>query len=443
MKKFFLFLLSFLLCFLGLGGNCLAAAYTPNFDLKARAVYLVNLDSEMVICEQNADEKIEPSALAQLMTVVLALERVEHPESAMATMRGYIQDEMYRQNVSLGGIRLAGLYKNEEISIKNLTYAVMIRDANEAAMMIADYIGDGSVPYFVEMMNGRAAELGMNNTKFTSPHGLPDPESYTTAKDMAILARHAMTLPGFEALMNATTYDGGPTNVNEHLNWSTTNRLLVGSSPYYNSAVSGIKTAYHQTLGSYAVTLAKKNGYSYLAVLMASAGADTVSDNDAFSAFDETNRLYNWAFSTFRVKTLLEKGKSFGELPLRLAWGKDFLRIMSADNFTALIPDAIEASSIQYDLVLPEYVQAPVEKGQLIGEVRLVLAGERIGVVGVVSAESAQASRALLLLDRLLGLTRTYWFKFIVIFLVVLILLYLALMIVRNRNRRRYGRRRR
>lgn len=64
------------------------------------------------------------------MTVVLALEKVENPENAMATMRGYIQDEMYRQNVSLGGIRLAGLYKDEEISIQKLMYAVMIRDAN-------------------------------------------------------------------------------------------------------------------------------------------------------------------------------------------------------------------------------------------------------------------------------------------------------------------------
>ena len=118
----------------------------------AESVYLINLDSDMVICEQNADKPIEPSSLAQLMTVVLALEKVENPENAMATMRGYIQDEMYRQNVSLGGIRLAGLYKDEEISIQKLMYAVMIRDANEAAMMIADYVGDGSVPYFVEMM---------------------------------------------------------------------------------------------------------------------------------------------------------------------------------------------------------------------------------------------------------------------------------------------------
>ena len=130
MKKFFLFLFVLVFCTSTIGGRCLAAAYTPNFDLAAESVYLINLDSDMVICEQNADKPIEPSSLAQLMTVVLALEKVENPENAMATMRGYIQDEMYRQNVSLGGIRLAGLYKDEEISIQKRMYAGMIRDSN-------------------------------------------------------------------------------------------------------------------------------------------------------------------------------------------------------------------------------------------------------------------------------------------------------------------------
>ena len=248
-----------------------------------------------------------------------------------------------------------------------------------------------------------------------------------------------MTLPGFSDLISVTAYDGGPTNINEHLNWSSTNRLLVNSSPYYNRFVSGIKSGYHQTLGSYAVSLAKRDGYSYLLVVLASTGVDqTGKDNSMFSVFEESNRLYSWAFETFRVKTLLEKGKSFGEVPLKLSWGKDFLRIMSADNFTALIPDAIESSSIQYTLDLPAYINAPIKKGDLVGQVRLILADEQIGVVAVVAAEDADVSRALLLFETLLGVTRTFWFKFIVILLIVLILIYITLMIIRNRNRRRY-----
>ena len=81
MKKFFLFLFVLVFCTSTIGGSCLAAAYTPNFDLAAESVYLINLDSDMVICEQNADKPIEPSSLAQLMTVVLALEKVENPEN--------------------------------------------------------------------------------------------------------------------------------------------------------------------------------------------------------------------------------------------------------------------------------------------------------------------------------------------------------------------------
>lgn len=439
MKKFSTFCIALLLCLATLCTQVGAAAYNPSFDPAAQAVYLINLDSEMTIYEKQADKKIEPSSLAQLMTVVLALENVKNPTDEMVTMKSYIQDEMYRQGVKLGRIRLAGLYKNETLSVEKLLYAVMLPDANEAAMMLADYIGDGSVPYFVELMNKRAAELGMKDTHFTSPHGLPDPESYTTARDMAILARHAMALPGFSPLISVTAYNGGPTNINQTLNWSSTNRLLVSSSPYYNRFASGVKSGYHQTLGSYAVSMAKRDGYSYLLVVLASTGVDEAGkDNSTFSAFAESNRLYSWAFDTFRVKTLLEKGKNFGEVPLKLSWGKDFLRIMSADNFTALIPDAIEASSLQYSLDLPTYVNAPIKRGDLVGQVRLILADEQIGVVGIVAAEEADVSRSLLLLDTLLGVTRTFWFKFILILLIVLILLYITLMIVRNRNRRRY-----
>lgn len=439
MKKLCSLIISLMFCLLVLTPRAQAAAYTPPFDLSAKAVYLMNLDSDMVIYEKNAQTRIEPADFAKLMTVVLALEQVDDPAGVTVAMKTYIQEEMYRRRIELGSIRLAGLYKGEELSVEKLLYAVMLPSANEVAMMLADYLGDGSVPYFVEQMNKRAQELGMADTHFTSPHGLPDPESYTTAYDVFLLARHAMSLPGFAELIGVNYYNGGPTNLQETLHWNTTNRLIVPSSPYYNGAVEGIKEAYHPTLGSAVVSMAKKDGYRYFAVLIGCTSADAAGKNtSSTAAFEETNRLYGWAFDTFRVKTLLEKGKSFGEVPLRLSWGKDFLRVMSAESFTALIPDAIEVSSIRYELELPSYVKAPVEKGQLIGEVRLILADEQIGRVGVVSAESAEISRALLLLDKLTALTGTFWFKFIVVLLLVLIIVYVALMVVRNRNRRRY-----
>lgn len=441
MKKFAVFVLAAALCAVGLCAPVAvgAATYAPSFEVTAPAVFMLNLDSEMLIYDKNADTRLQPGPLAQLMTVVLAMEKVADPENEIVTLKSYIEDEIYTYNRSLGGVRLAGLYRNEQISVKNLLYAVMLRDANEAAAMLGDYVGDGSVPYFVQMMNERAAELGMQNTHFTSPHGLPDENAYTTARDMAILAQHAVQLPGFEEIAATINYDGGPTNINDSLQWNTTNRMIVSTSPYYNRSAIGVKGGYVRTLGSYAITMAKRDGYTYLLVVMASNGLDANGKADpVYSAFTESSALMSWAFSTFRVKNLLEKGRGFGEVPLRLSWGKDFLRVMSADNFTALIPDAIEASSVKFILELPEYVEAPIEKGTLIGQVRLELAQEELGVVGLIAAESAEASRSLILLETLIGITRTFWFKFCVVFLLGLIVAYIVLMVVRNRNRRRY-----
>jgi D-alanyl-D-alanine carboxypeptidase len=438
MKRFLKRVVCFALCVALMTATAAAATYQPSFSLSAKRVLLLNLDSNMTIYEKDADEPIEPSLLAQMMTAILVIEQIDDLDNTMLSMSAVVQDEMYTKNIELDGIRLSGLYKGEQISARKLLYSMIVRDANDAAMMFAEYLGDGSIKYFTELMNKRAAELGATHTNFTNPTGLADTDSYTTARDVAIIAQYAITLPVFEEMMNTTFYDGGPTSSHDTLYWNTTNKLLVSSSDYYNSAVQGIKTGWHDDLGSYAVTLARKNGYTYLAVVMGCSAAD---ETEAFNAaFTETNQLYQWAFQTFSVKTLLEKGKSFGELPLRLgANSKDFLRVMAADNFMALIPTEIEVSSIRYDLRLPASVNAPVEEGDLIGEVHLILADEEIGVVAVVASESAAASNALQALDRITSLMRTFWFKFAVVFIVLLVALYVAATIVRNRSRSRYG----
>lgn len=443
MKKFAALFFSALFCLAALSPAAGAASYSPSFEVGAESVYLYSLDSDRMIYEKNADKRMQPAELAQIMTVILTLEQVPDPDSAMVTMKGYIQDEMYRQNIALGGIRLAGLLKGETLSVRKLLYAVMLPSANEASAMLADYVGDGSIPYFVEMMNQKAAEIGAVNTHFTNPHGLPDAGSYTTAYDMYLIVRYAMELDGFADLLEPQSYDGGPTNLHDSLVWSASNKLVRTQSPYYNSGAFGVKSGYHAAEGACIAAAAKKDGYTYLLIVFGAKGLDgTGQDLGSDAAFAQANSLLRWAFDTFRVKTLVEKGKSFGEVPLKLAWGKDFVRLMGAEGFTALIPEEIEASSITYDLVLPSYIKAPVERGQQIGEVRLLLAGEVIGRVGLVSAETVEVSRLLLLGDTLLGMTRTFWFKFIVVFLTVLAVLYVVLMVARNRDRRRYRRRR-
>lgn len=414
-----------------------AAEYTPDFEVSAASVYLINLDADKVIYQKNAHQPIAPASLTKLMTAILALENCEDLDGTTVALKGYIQNEMYIKNISLGGISLSGLLQGDTLSMRELLYAIMLPSGNEAAMMIADEIGDGSVPYFLEMMNERARQLGAVNTTFKNVNGLPDEGNVTTAYDMYLLARHAMTLPGFMDIASSFYYYGGTNKLGQPLHWNTTNRMIVPSSTSYYAPIKGIKTGTTEESGFCFISTASKNGYNYMAVVMGVPFEKNVSENPVFPL---TRKLYEWCFNTFSVKTLLERGKSFGEASLKLAWGKDHVSLMSNENFAALIPTAISISSVVYEPVLPEVVKAPVKVGDAVGYVRIILAGEEIGQVMLVASEDVEASRLLIVLDKLYTMTLSFWFKFAVAFVVISAVLYIALMIIRNRNRRRYGR---
>jgi D-alanyl-D-alanine carboxypeptidase (penicillin-binding protein 5/6) len=424
------------LCLLLLPFGAYAAAYSPPFETDAVSVYFINLASDDVIFEKDSLLPVDPQGLAQLMTVILTLENVSSPEAEMVSMKPSIENDMYTRSLELGKIRLAGLYRNETLSVDRLIYAVMITGANEAAAMLADYVGGGSIDYFVEMMNRRAKELGAADTHFTTPHGLPDEKAVTTAQDMAKIARHAMHIPALEKYLNVSFLDGGPTDRQEHLYWNTTNRLLVKTSEFYNPSITVLKESFSLSGGGHLLSFAERSGYSYLLAVMGCKSLNAQGqDVSSTSSFSDTNRLFGWAFDTFRVKVLLEKGRSFDEIPLKMNLKKDFLRVMSAEGFSMLVPDAIEASSVKFELSLPDYVRAPIAKGDFIGEVTLILADEVIGRIDVISAETVEASRALLLLESVIGVTRTFMFKFSAIFLLILIIAYTALAIISNRSR--------
>ncbi len=442
MKRFISSFLVFIILTGFLSFTSMADSYTPPFEVNAQSVYMANLDSNMMIYEKSADSKVSCDILSQLMTIVLSIENIENPQSTQISMKGYIQDEMSDAGRKFGGIPLGGLYKGEKLSALNLMYAVMLQNASEAAYMLSDYVGDGSESYFVQMMNHRAQELGMKNTHFTNSSGLPDENAYTSAYDAYILARHALTLPVFNDLISVKSYNGGPTSRQDELYWYTLNSFLKSSSEYYRPDFTAVKIGSSSLTGqSSSVIFAKKNGYTYaLSILNCRSDSGEKSDNKA-AVFSESIRLFDWAFSTFKVKTLLEQGKSFQEVPLKLCAGKDFLRCMSAHDFSALIPDEIEASSVKFELSLPNFVNAPVKKGDIIGTATLVLAGKPIGKVAIVSAENAQSSSLLVVMENLHRLIRGYPFKFIVCFIAISILFYVTYTILNNRNRMRYRKR--
>ena len=416
------------------------ADYDPGFDVDAESVYLINLDTGKVIYEKDADKKIYPASTTKIMTALLALENIPDLDAPQVELKLYIQNAL-----SGTGASLAGILRGESFSPRELLYASMLPSGNEAAMMLGDYVGDGSLDYFAEMMNERAAELGAANTHFVNASGMHDDDHYTTAYDMYLITKAALENETFRQIVSTRYYYAGEDQNGNPLHWNTTNFLISPGSTYYYPYATGVKTGTTDEAGRCLVSTAEKNGYHYLMVMMGAPQYDSNGEKlEENMVFKQSIALYDWAFGSFSNKTLIEKDLGVGEVPLKLArGGKDYLLIKSGKVFTDLLPNEIEASSITLELDLPAVVNAPVKEGEQVGTIRLMLAGEEIGSVPAVAAEQVDASLIATLIDKFKRLFRSFLAKFIVVFVALSIIAYITVTILRGRNKNRYYRRRR
>ncbi len=437
MKKLSIFLVALFVFLLFAGVRpAWAAPYSPDFEETAEAAYMVNLDTDTVVFEKNADERRSPASITKIMTMVLALEMCDDPANTLVTAPAYIWNEFEGISISHCDIK-----RGETLTMQDLLYGMALQSANEAANIVADYLGGGSISDFVELMNQKAKEIGAVNTHFTNPHGLYGPDHYTTAYDIYLIAKYALEVPGFKELVSTPVYTAIQADKHsEPLSFYTTNRMMVKNNDSYYEGLSGIKTGTLPESGRCFVSTATRNGFTYLLVVLGCPAYDQEGRQLATNyAFADTKKFYDWAFSTFRVKTLVEEGKIVGQTKLELTWGKDYLLVMTNGRFTSLLPEEIQVSSVVTEAVFDaESVRAPVKKGDKVGFLKLILAGEEVGRVDLVAAESAQLNEWMFCLDYVKRISETFWFKFAVIFVAMLVIVYVVLAILRNRHRKRY-----
>lgn len=438
MKKLFCALLATLLY---LNFICMAdSGYAPQEPYSAKGIYLYSMDSDTVIFEKNAAEPMPPASLTKIMTCILALENTQDLDKDMVRLPQSIQDELYLYQRENGAVSLGGLASGEELPMRKLLYALMLPSANEAALMIADHIA-GSQEAFAKMMNQRAKELGAKNTNFVTPNGLHDPQHLTTPEDLAKIALHALEMPEFMQIVSTSVYDSGPTNMHDNLKWENTNLMQIPENSYYYQGLSGVKTGTTPEAGRCFISTATRDGFTYLLVVMGAAYEDSkgevLSGNEAFN---DTAMLYDWVFGSFKVKNLIQKGKYVTEIPLKLSSEKDAIRLMTASAFSALVYYEEDASKVQLEFDIPGSVVAPVKRFDKIGTARILLSGKDMGEIDLLAADTVEASRLLIIWEKIREILASFWFKFAAVFLVLSILVYIFVMISQNRrNRRRYG----
>ncbi len=366
-----------------------AVSFTPDFDVYSEAALLINLDTGDVMYQKNADERLTPASLTKIMTAVLVLEHFQGDISALSTTRvsgGYeCYDELY-----MTGASTADIQPYEEVSYKDLLYALILRSACEAANIIAVNIG-GSLSGFAEMMNLKAKQLGMNDTHFTNAHGLFFEDHYTTANDLAILTRYAMSLPLFTEIACSATYTMSETSYHEERTISHTNLMMLKGSEYYYEYAKGIKTGTLDEAGRCLISTAYKDGYSYLLITLGAPQQNENGENVMYNMIDHKN-IYEWAFDSFEYTTVISGTEEIAEVPVEYGDGVDYVIVRPNAEYSRIWSKRIPTDSVYRDIKLSENVIAPVKKGDVLGVMELQYGGETLATIELVATADVARS---------------------------------------------------
>ncbi len=411
-----------------------AATYNPPFEVTAQGAYMVNLDTDTVVFEKDAHKKLYPASVTKLMTCLLLCEMVPDLDTTVIKAKASILGTFSTMNVSLAGI-LAG----EELTAREYLYSMLLQSGNEAAAIVADYLGDQSINNFIDMMNRRAKELGAVNTNFVNPHGLHDDNHYTTAYDMYLIAKEAIKHEAIREIASTYSYKLRKTNKRDGEWLVSTNKMLLKGSSYYRSYIKGLKTGTTTPAGKCFASYAQKDGYNYLCILLGSKYKDQdgkVLENNY--SFSETAQLYDWAFKSFDLKTLLPTSESCAQVDLKLSSERDILLLYPSEKVVALIPDEIDPKSVQIKTYVDSHALAPVKKGDVLGYVEVKLADEVVGMADLVSIEDVERNDFLYIGHLIKVVFTSIWIKLAVCLLILFALIYVIIIIRQEVNSQRY-----
>ena len=325
-----------------------------NLDVAAKSAVLMDVETGTVLYEQNAHEPLAPASVTKVMTMLLIMEAIDSGK-----IRWEDTVTASEEAAAKGGSQIY-LKVGETMTVSDMVKSIAVSSANDCACAMAEHIA-GSESAFVEMMNARAKELGMNDTHFVNCTGLDDdPEAAshrTSAYDIAIMSRELLKnhpdIKKFTTIWMDTVRGGA-------FGLSNTNKMVR-----FYSGCTGLKTGFTSGAGYCLSASAQRDGMELIAVVM---GSETSKDR-----FAASKSLLDYGFANFSLYTpALQEGAS---VPVKLGTADSVAAVPGGT--TALLVDKAQRGSITAEIVLEESVTAPVSQGQRLGELT-VKSGEQI-----------------------------------------------------------------
>lgn len=340
-------------------------------QLYAKSAILIEAETGQVIFEKNADDVMFPASTTKIMTVLLGIEN------------GNLDQTVYLSetagNIDEGSSKIP-LQVGESINFKDLLYATMLRSGNEGANAIAEAVS-GDISSFVDGMNRAAQNMGLSNTNFMNPHGLHDPNHYTTARDLAKIAQHAMNNSVFRQIVSASKYTLPKSNLNRSRNLaSRISEFIVSSenNSFYYAMGNGIKTGFTNAAGHCFVGSAEAMGVKLISVVLYSSESGRWTDTKKLMEYGFSQvmslspiELYNIDPIVLETSGYSTQDENLGRLKLDLvpqSGSTGMSLITSEANINEFSRNMLNSSLIQYT----RDFRAPINKGEVLGSLTYI-----------------------------------------------------------------------
>lgn len=327
------------------------------FPIYSEGAVLMDSSTGKVLCGKNENEKLYPASTTKILTAILAIEKCN------------LTDKITASNTAVmsipSGYSNAAIQPGETLTMQELLDLFLIHSANEVGYIFAEHIS-GNVENFATLMNQKAIEIGCQNTHFTNPSGIHDPEHYSTAYDMALIARYCMKNETFRNVVAKTSCTIEATDKYEKRYFKNTNDLIIPSSKYYYEYAIGIKTGFTTQAKNCLIAASLKDGLELITVAL---GAEATEDGRSGRYVDTLN-LFEYGFSNYKVQQIATANTEIEKIIIKNAT-KDTksLSLLLKDSITCLTPANLDLNNLNYSVTLNENISAPISEGDILGKV--------------------------------------------------------------------------
>lgn len=328
-----------------------------NLTLYSDAAILMDSATGKVLAEKNSNEKMYPASTTKILTAIITIENCKLDDKITASYDAVMSIPVGYSN--------AAIQPDETLSVEELLNLFLIHSANEVGMIFAEHIS-GSVENFADLMNQKAAEIGCTNTHFTNPSGIHDEEHYSTAYDMALIAKYCMKNETFRSIVSKPSCEVAATDKYEERYFVNTNDLIRPSSQYYYQYAIGIKTGFTSQAKNCLIATSKKDNMELITVIL---GAQT-TDNGKSARYVDSINLFEYGFNNYKFQEIKAQNDVIQEVNIKNATKEtENLQLLLKDSISSIVPMNFNLENLDYSIELNENISAPIAQGATLGKI--------------------------------------------------------------------------